>query len=102
MQAANDLLVLSEVHERIHEVLDDLIKDVDHGGSSLSRSSSRRLELILIVAHCKLFELFRVLDDIIDRLLLLVLLNIWLVLKETVSHKLVHVVVVSQVDPGLV
>lgn len=90
------MLVLSEVHEGIHQVLDDLIED------EANASFVYCLDLLLVLTHGEFLQLLWILDDVVDRLLLLVLLDVGLVLEETVRDQLVDVVVVPQVYPGLV
>lgn len=90
------MLVLPEVHEGVHQVVDDLVKDEADSGLV------HCFDLVLVLTHGELFKLLWILDDLVDGLLLLVLLDVWLVLEEAVRDQLVDVVVVPQVDPSLV
>lgn len=90
------MLVLSEVHERMHQIFDDLVE------YETDADLVHLLDLLFVLAHREFFQLLGVLDDLVDSLLLLVLLDVGLVLVETVSDQLVDVIVVPQVDSGLV
>lgn len=90
------MLVLSEVHERVHQIFDDLVE------YETDADLVHLLDLLFVLAHREVFQLLGVLDDLVDGLLLLVLLDVGLVLVETVSDQLVDVIVVPQVDSGLV
>jgi len=80
----------------MHQILNDLIED--EADSDLVHE----LDLFFVLAHGEFLQFFWLLDDLIHSLLLLVLLDVWLILKEAVSDELVNVIIIPQVNSSLV
>ena len=88
--------VLSWICEWSNEIFDDLVEDVANA------LLVHFLDVLFVFSHGKLFQLFWIFDDLVDSLELLVLFNVWLILVEAICHKLVDMIVVSQVDSCLI
>lgn len=91
-----DGLIFTEIHEWVHQVLDDLVKDVANA------LLVNFLDVLLVFSHSELLQFFGILYDLIDSLELLVLFNVWLILVEAICHKLVDMIVISQMDSCLI
>lgn len=80
----------------MHQVFNYLVKD------EANTQLIDFLDILFVLTHSKFFEFLRIFDDLIYSLQLFVLLDIRLILVETICHELVNMVIISQMYSCLI